>query len=152
MNLLRDRDRLGGLILFVVGAAYLSQVLSIPVAVSLDERFSSRSMPFALGALLCALSLVQLLKPARAPFDAGLARWNWRAVGLLVGLMALYAATFKWLGFALGSTLFLLLGFRALGDTRYLRALLVAGGLVGGLWLLLTRLFGLYLEPGALFA
>ena len=75
----------------------------------------------------------------------------WVPALLLVGLMALYGLVIKWLGFILASILFLLAGFRILGERRIKRMLIAAVPLVVVLWLLMSRLLGVYIAPGEIF-
>ena len=66
--------------------------------------------------------------------------------------MAVYAAVFSYLGFVVSSVLFLQAAFVVLDERRLLISASVSLGLVLFLWIFLTRVFGLYLDKGALFS
>ena len=70
---------------------------------------------------------------------------------LLTLLLVAYAQLFEILGFILSSFAFLMAGFLILGERRIVFGASVAGGLVLFLWLLLAKVFGLYLDSGNLF-
>ena len=55
-------------------------------------------------------------------------------------------------GFVIASVLFLQAAFFVLGERRFLISVSVSVGLVFFLWIFLTRVFGLYLDTGALFS
>ena len=153
MSWLAHRDRIGSLILLVFAGAYLVTAVDLPTDPSDDASFTSATLPVALAGALIVCALIGLLKTyARgAASDGSQASFaNWRLVAILVGLMSAYAATFAWLGFGVSSFLFLLVGFRLLGETRWWLSVAVAGGLIGTMWLLLGGVFGLYLDPGEL--
>jgi len=65
--------------------------------------------------------------------------------------MVLYGIGIPWLGFIVASILFLLAGFYILGERRIGRMLLAAVPLVVVLWLLMSKLLGVYIAPGELF-
>jgi len=69
---------------------------------------------------------------------------------LLTILMLAYSVFFSFLGFAIATFLFLLIGFAILGERRLWLGLSVASGLVLFLWLVLTQLLDLYLDNGSL--
>ncbi len=71
---------------------------------------------------------------------------------VLILLMGIYAAVFSYLGFVVASVLFLQAAFYVLGERRFLVSVSISVGLVLFLWVFLTRVFGLYLDNGALFS
>ncbi len=163
-SLIDNKSRLGSLILLVFACAYLRASLDVQIDMTFgEESFNSRTMPIALAVASIACALVQLLTPligqssdpstpddATEQFYDGLKRANWRQVVSLLILMLLYTFTFQWLGFFLGGASFLFCGFLLLGERSYFTAAIVALALVGTMWLLLTQLFGLFLDSGEL--
>ena len=153
---LDDKTRLGSLILLFFCGAFLLFSLSIPVDATFAEHgFSARTLPLALASTGMGCALLQLcLAPRgrrRERLSPQLRTGNWARLGALVAWMLAYSLSFTWLGFLAGGALFLMAGFFTLGERRGLLVFAVALGLSGGLWLLLTRVFGLYLDPGELY-
>ncbi len=147
-----NRNRIGALLLLAFALAYLRQAFSIPLDPTASEAFTPRTLPIGLASAMIVLALVQLLLP-RAGSDglvASLRGFRWAPASGLVVLMLLYSLSFAYLGFAIASFLFLMLGFRVLGETRLVVGAAIAGGLVVFLWTLLTQAFGLYIDNGAL--
>lgn len=145
-------NRIGALLLLVFAIAYLRQAFSIPLDPTASEAFTPRTLPIGLASAMIVLACVQLLLPQAGSegLVASLRGFRWRPAAALVVLMLAYALGFAWLGFAVASFLFLLLGFRALGETRLVVGVAIAGGLVLFLWVMLTQAFGLYIDNGAL--
>ena len=75
----------------------------------------------------------------------------WKPCLLLTGLMLSYSLTFKFLGFSIGTFLFLFIGFSMLKEKRYLLSAAVSAGVAVFMWVVLTRLFDIYLDPGNLY-
>ncbi len=147
-----NRNRIGALLLLAFALAYLRQAFSIPLDPTASEAFTPRTLPMGLASAMIVLALVLLLLP-RAGSDglvASLRGFRWAPASGLVVLMLLYSLSFAYLGFAIASFLFLMLGFRVLGETRLVVGAAIAGGLVVFLWTLLTQAFGLYIDNGAL--
>ena len=59
-----------------------------------------------------------------------------------------YGLTMKWLGFILASIVFLMIGFRILGEKRLGRMTFTAIPLVLVLWGVMSLLLGVYIAPG----
>ena len=153
MSPLDNKDRVGSLLILLFAAAYLLQALRLPVdPTTVGGAFTSRTLPIGLAASAIALSIVQsLLAGGAGRVSVGVSGYNWRSAGLLVVAMAVYALAFELLGFALSSVLFLLTGFAILGERRFGRCVAIAVGTIATLWLLFTKVFGLYLEPGMVY-
>ena len=62
-----------------------------------------------------------------------------------------YGFALDWLGFLLSTTLFLIAGFRILGEKRPKMLLLVAVPFVFIFWFGLTQMLEIYLAPGRIF-
>lgn len=153
-GLIDNKQRVGALLLLAFSVAYLRLAMSIPVdPTGSHEVFSARTLPLGLSAATILLSLLQLVLPAAGDEKISDAArgLSWRPAVLLVVLMAAYALLFEVLGFVLASVLFLQAGFVILGERRWLRSLAVSTGLVVFMWFVLSRVFGLYLDSGAIF-
>ena len=66
---------------------------------------------------------------------------------LLVGLMVVYAPALRPVGFLLSTSLFLLIGFKLLGERRWWMILVVSLISAGFVWYLVDRVLGIYLSP-----
>lgn len=155
-GILDDKNRIGALLLLAFSLAYLRQALIIPLdPAAADVVFTAKTLPIGLAAATILLSFVRIVAPtgpdAQACISDTIKGFRWRPMLLLTLLMAAYAMTFDWLGFLLGSTLFLLTGFLILGERRLFRSIAVSSGLVVLMWAMLTQVFDLYLDSGALF-
>ena len=80
-----------------------------------------------------------------------LKEWQWKPVFFIIVLMTGYALLFSYLGFLIATFGFLIGGFYILGERRLLIPIAIAGSLALGMWLFLTQLFDLYLDPGDLY-
>ena len=156
MGILDNKDRVGGLLLLAFSVAYLRYAWVLPLdPTATDESFTARTLPIGLAVTAILFSLVQLSLSAHAKTDARISDavrgFNWKPMLSLVAVMAVYSAVFDTLGFALSSFLFLQFGFLILGERRFLLSGAVAAGLVTFLWVMLTQVFGLYLDSGELY-
>ncbi|MEM1189326.1 MAG: tripartite tricarboxylate transporter TctB family protein [Pseudomonadota bacterium] len=156
VSLLDNKERVGGLLLLVFALAYLRAAWNLPLDPSAsDEMLTPRTLPMGLASAMIFFSLLQLLArrgvEAEARISETVRDFQWSPMLLLIAMMAVYAQLFSVLGFAPSSFLFLFLGFLILGERRILFSVMVAAGLVLFLWVMLTQVFGLYLDSGDLF-
>jgi putative tricarboxylic transport membrane protein len=152
-----SKEKVGALFFLVLSIAYGLLAFDIPLTfVGEDEVFTARSMPMALAIAGAVVSFLILVLPSAKTDDStkvtavfhGL---DWKRVGLLAVLMVFYGLTIRWLGFILSTTLFLIGGFRVLGERRIKVLLLASIPLVVVFWFLMTRILGVYLDPGSLY-
>lgn len=152
VRILDHKDRLGGLLILAFSIAYLRHALTLPGNPLGDETFTAGTLPVGLAVAAILLCLLQLLLSFRAAPDARVSDavrgYRWKPPLLLIVAMSAYAWLFTVLGFLLASFLFLVAGFLILGERRLTVAASVAAGLVGFLWMLLTGVFGIHLDPG----
>ncbi len=150
-------EKVGALFFLAVSIAYGLYAFKIPLTfLSQEETFNARTMPFALsvlGALLCVLIIV--LPPARENEQdhihhifSGL---DWPRCILFIAIMIVYAFAMTWIGFIIASILFLAAGFYILGERRIKVLLLASIPLVIGIWLLMSKILGMYIAPGEIF-
>ena len=147
-----QKDRLGSLLLLVFALVFLTLSYRLEIDPRYGILFNSGTLPKVLSWGLLGCSVYQLFTPQKGDqFSADVANWNWRKVGLLIVLMSAYALAFSMLGFLLGSITFLVLGFRVLGDRSLVKSVLIASGVVVPIWLLLVKVFDLFLDNGELY-
>lgn len=156
MQLLDDKERTGSLLILAFALVYLRHALELPVdTVAGDESFSARTLPLGLAAAAILVSFAQLVagavKGGGERISDSVRAYRWAPAALLVLSMGIYSLVFEWLGFMVASFLFLQCGFLILGERRILLSASIAAALVLALWLLLTQVFGLYLDSGDLF-
>lgn len=138
-----NQDQMGGLFLLVFSVTYAALIADIPTIQS-NESLTARSMPIVLAALgiLFGLGLVARTRTTHFSPFAGL--------NLLLGtgfllLMSAYALIIRPAGFILSTTLFLLVGFRLLGEQKWQKNLLIASLIVTLFWVLMSQGLGVYL-------
>ena len=157
MSYLKNRDRLGALLLLAFSLFYLRSAFFIPVdPFDVELGFTSKTLPIGLAVCAILVSTLLLFIPVsdrNSPNVAEVVRhYCWKPTLVLILLMVVYAAVFSYLGFVVSSVLFLQAAFVVLGERRLLISASVSLGLVLFLWMFLTRVFGLYLDKGALFS
>ena len=65
--------------------------------------------------------------------------------------MVIYSLAIPWIGFLLSSIIFLIAGFYIMGERNIKLILLSSIPLVIVLWLLLSKILGMYIAPGEIF-
>ena len=151
------REKSGALLLLLFSIAYGILATRIPLTfLSQGEAFTSRTMPYALGVLGIILSLLIILTPTADPegkptIKETVRGLEWKRAIWLVIAMIFYGLVLKWLGFVLASILFLMFGFYILDERGVVKMLLVAVPLVLVLWILMSKLLGVYIAPGEIF-
>ena len=156
MQILDNKDRVGGLLLLAFSVAYLRYAWVLPLdPTATSGSFTPRTLPIGLAVAAILFSLIQLLLSTRVKSDSRISTavkgYKWKPMLLLVAVMTVYSLVFDLLGFLLSSFLFLQLGFLILGERRILLSAGIAAGLVFFLWAMLTQVFGLYLDVGDLY-
>jgi putative tricarboxylic transport membrane protein len=147
------RDRLSALIFLGLSVAYGVLAFQIELFPGSEyEAFTARTMPIGLAVVGSVVALLILVAPSKhdAEGQTRLSGLKWNRAILLCLLMIAYGATITRLGFVVSTTLFLGLGIVLLGERRWYVVLGVAVVVALGFWALLTKLLGIYLEPGLL--
>lgn len=153
-KLLDNKTLIGNLILLVVAVFYLYKSQQLPQIILLgDAYFSASTLPtlIAICAILCGLLQLVIALRNEESLRPTLADIHWRPLILLLLLMVAYAALFELLGFVVASSSFLFFACLSLGERRWLLSLAISVGLVVSMWILLSGVFGLYLDPGDLY-
>ena len=150
-------EKAGAVILLAFSVAYGIAATQIPLTfIAMKESFNARTMPYALSVIGILLSIAILILPASAGegkerFTEVFKNLDWNRVGLLIAMMIFYGVTLRFLGFVISSTIFLLSGFYILGERR--KWLLFVGSvpLVLFIWVLMSKILGMYIAPGEIF-
>ncbi len=152
-----SKDKVGASFFLVLSIAYGVLAFDIPLTfVGIDEVFTARTLPFALAVLGTVIALLILVLPSAKTDDsqkmsAAFRGLNWKLVCLLALLMVFYGMTIRWIGFVLSTILFLIGSFRVLGERRVKVLLLASVPVVIVFWLLISKVLGVYLDPGSLY-
>lgn len=152
-----DRQKVGALMTLALSIAYGVFAFDIPlIFLSQGETFTARTMPYALSVAGIVLSLLIIVLPTLDKENAVTARQalsglDWKRAAQLTGLLILYAVAMPWIGFTIASILFMSGGVMLLGERNIKMILLASIPLVVVLWLLLTKVLGMYIAPGEIF-
>ena len=147
-----SKERIGALFFLVVSIVYgyLASEIKLYPGDELDPM-TAQTLPYVLSAMGIAFSLFLLINGDHKDFGSGFARLNWKPVIALMLLTLFYGFSLDWLGFLISTTVFLIAGFRILGEKRIKVLLLVAVPFVFIFWFGLTQLLDIYLAPGRIF-
>jgi putative tricarboxylic transport membrane protein len=156
MNFINNKDKVGSAIILLFSLVYLNASFDIPINQVLRiEVFTARTLPIYLSTMAIVVCLIQMFIPSSGAADDSIkdaiAGFQWKPCFLLTGLMLIYSLTFKFVGFAIGTFLFLFIGFAILKEKRYLLSATIAGGVSIFMWLILTQMFDIYLDSGDLY-
>jgi putative tricarboxylic transport membrane protein len=153
-----SKDKVGALFFLALSLFYGSMIFKIPLNVMAETAFlTARTVPITIAVFGIIISLLILILPSRDTDGKGdivktFRGFEWKRAGLLLVLMILYGLLIKVAGFIASTILFLIAGFRILGEKR-IKILLVASiPFVIVFWFLLNKILGIYLEPGILFS
>lgn len=152
-----SKEQIGALFFLVVSILYGYYANRIKLYPGDEyEAMTAQTLPFVLSGLGIVLSLCLLiggttneLRHLSAP------KWkhlNWRPLIGLMSISLLYGLALDWLGFLIATVLFLIAGFRILGEKRIKVLLFVSLPFVFGFWFGLTELLDIYLAPGRIVA
>lgn len=146
------KERIGALFFLVLSIAYgyyASEIKLYP-GDELDPM-TARTLPYFLSAMGVVFALILLVSGKQQDHGVSIAGLNWKPVIALMALTLAYGFSLDWLGFLIATTLFLIAGFRILGEKRIKVLLLVAVPFVFIFWFGLTQLLDIYLAPGRIF-
>ena len=156
MRFLNNKDKLGSSILLLFALMYLNATFKIPIdQIIAVDIFTARTLPVFLSIITIVVCLFQMFVPASGAADEtiseAVAGFQWKPCLLLTGSMLVYGLTFKFLGFLVGTILFLFVGFVILKEKRFLLSAAVSGGVAVFMWVVLTQMFDIYLDSGDLY-
>ena len=147
-----SKERIGALFFLVLSVAYGFLAYEIELYPGDElEAMTARTLPVILSALGIVFSLVLIAGARQKDQGASIGSLDWKPVILLMLLSLAYGFTLDWLGFLVSTTLFLIGGFRILGEKRLKMLLMVAVPFVFIFWFGLTQLLDIYLAPGRIF-
>ncbi len=152
-----DREKAGALFFLLLSLGYGALAFKIPlIFLSRGETFNARSMPYGLSMAGVVLSLLILILPSAGGKESqtageALCGLDWRRAIYLIALMVVYSLAMPWIGFVSASIFFLITGFYILGERNIKLILLSSIPLVIVLWLLLSKVLGMYIAPGEIF-
>jgi putative tricarboxylic transport membrane protein len=150
-------EKMGALLILALSIFYGIYAFKIPlIFLSQGETLNARTMPYALSIAGIVLSLLIIVLPSfeeskAVTAKAALSGLDWRRTGWLTGLMIVYSLSMPWIGFVIASIGFMAGGTMILGERSPIKILLASIPVVIVLWLILTRILGMYIAPGELF-
>lgn len=134
--------------------AFLFMDAQLPVFAKLSPVWPS-SFPKVLAVFGIGLSFCQLVfwhnKNALDLDASKLNQYEWKTVGLMIGLMVAYALLLRPAGFVLSTIGFLLAASASLGERRWLLMLSISAVAVFGIWYLVDSVLGIFLRPWPFF-
>ena len=147
-----SKERIGALFFLVLSIVYgyLASGIKLYPGDELDPM-TARTLPLILSGMGIVLSLVLLATGKHEHHDGNVFALNWKPVILLMLLSLAYGFALDWLGFLVSTAIFLMAGFRILGEKRLKILLLVALPFVFIFWFGLTQMLDIYLAPGRIF-
>lgn len=140
-------SRIGGAIICAVGLAYLIAALAVPRA-SVGDPLGPTAFPVVLGGMMLLLGFSFLIAPEKDQASEGL-KWNLSVV-LLAGLLGVYGYSLPYVGYPLGTFLFICITARLMGERSWAQGISLSAGLSAGIYLLFTRVLDVPLPLGVL--
>ncbi|WNQ12753.1 tripartite tricarboxylate transporter TctB family protein [Paenibacillus aurantius] len=119
-------DRYASLAFFLVGAAFVWESRKIS-ATSYGSSVGPDIFPMGLGILMMLLSLRLFYEVFRSrPDGAGKPSLDYKRFGIILGTAVLYAFFLEDIGYVIGTTLFLYVGFQVIEPGKRLMSLAVS--------------------------
>jgi putative tricarboxylic transport membrane protein len=147
-----SKERIGAMFFLVLSISYGYLAYEIKLYPGDElEAMTARTLPLVLSSLGILFSMVLLATGKQKEQGVSIASLDWKPVILLMLLSLVYGFALDWLGFLVSTTLFLIAGFRILGEKRPKVLLLVAVPFVFVFWFGLTQMLDIYLAPGRIF-
>lgn len=147
-----SKERIGALFFLVISIFYGFYASEIKLYPGDElEPITARTLPYVLSILGVAFSFVLLVTGKGKSSTIMTRGLDWQPVVILMSLTLIYGLALDWLGFFISTILFLIGGFRTLGEKRIKILLLVSIPFVFIFWFSLTQLLDIYLAPGRIF-
>lgn len=146
------KDHIGGLFFLTLSILYGHYAGDIQLLPGEEyEPFHAQTVPYALAYMCGGLSFMLIVTASRKVEDKlSLRGYDFYLVGLLLALVVVFALSLQWFGFLISTIIFLVAGYRILGETRPKMLFLASVPFAVGLWFILTQLLDIYLAPGLL--
>jgi hypothetical protein len=138
MQIRNHRDFWSGVLFIVTGSlfALLSQQYTVGTAAKMGPGY----FPTMLGGLMALLGLMLLVPAVRAGSpETRIARPDFRTIGLILGAVALYAATLPTLGFIVSLVLLVIVSSFASHEFSLKSTMISAVALLIGSWLVFVK-------------
>jgi len=138
MRIRNHRDFWSGVLFIVTGSlfALLSQQYTVGTAAKMGPGY----FPTMLGGLMALLGLMLLVPAVRAGSpETRIARPDFRTIGLILGAVALYAATLPTLGFIVSLVLLVIVSSFASHEFSLKSTMISAVALLIGSWLVFVK-------------
>jgi putative tricarboxylic transport membrane protein len=130
-----------------VGLAYLLAALAVPRA-SVGDPLGPVAFPAVLGGMMLLLGFSFLIAPEKDAASEGLK--GKLSVVLIAGLLAVYGYSLPYVGYPLGTFLFIWITARLMGERSWTLGLSLSAGLSVIIYLLFTQVLDVPLPLGAL--
>ncbi|MCX4030092.1 tripartite tricarboxylate transporter TctB family protein [Endozoicomonas sp. SM1973] len=145
-------DRIGGMVFLALSLGYGYCTTLIPDYPGSEfEPVTAKTFPYILSVLGCIVAFCLLVVPAQNNDKKHTQPFNWYTTLALLLAMAVYGLIVDWIGFILATILFLITGYRILGEKRLKVLSLASIPVVIAFWLFLTQALDVYLASGRLF-
>lgn len=140
-------SRIGGAIICATGLAYLLAALAIPSA-SVGDPLGPTAFPVVLGGMMLLLGFSLLVAPEKDQASEGLK--GKLGIVLLAGLLGVYGYSLPYVGYPLGTFLFICITARLMGERSWALGASLSAGLSAGIYLLFTQVLDVPLPLGVL--
>ena len=117
-------DRIAGVVATIAGLSLAVASMRIDVLAN-QPTLSARFFPYILAAVLCAGGLLLALKPGDASLDSVVDKLLARRGIIFAALFLVYALTFRFVDFRLGTWIFVLVAMWLLGSRKWIELLVL---------------------------
>jgi putative tricarboxylic transport membrane protein len=142
-------DRIWGIVILILGGAYLIEGIRIPPA-AFGDPLGPRVFPTILGISMAACGAFLLIKPEPRGGQPILVRRPLIQVLILCALLLVYAISLHWLGYLLATFLLVWMAAILMGDRSFIRGLVISAVFSAGVFFLFTRVLTIPLPLGLL--
>jgi len=142
-------DRIWGIVILILGGAYLIEGIRIPPA-AFGDPLGPRIFPTILGISMAACGISLLLKPEPRGAQPILVRSAFIQVLILCALLLLYAISLPWLGYILATFSLVWMAALIMGERSFIKGLVVSAVFSAGIFFLFTRVLTIPLPLGFL--
>ncbi len=142
-------DRIWGIVILILGGAYLVEGIRIPPA-AFGDPLGPRIFPTILGVLMAACGAFLLIKPEPGGAQPILVRRSFIQVLILCALLILYAISLPWTGYLLATFLLVWMAALIMGERSFIQGLVISAAFSAGVFFLFTRVLTIPLPLGFL--
>jgi putative tricarboxylic transport membrane protein len=142
-------DRIWGIVILILGGAYLVEGIRIPPA-AFGDPLGPRIFPTILGVSMAACGAFLLIKPEPRGAQPILVRRSFIQVLILCALLILYAISLPWMGYLLATILLVWMAALIMGERSFIQGLVISAVFSAGVFFLFTRILTIPLPLGFL--